>query len=179
MRISLKWLVLVFIALLAYAPWASKASDSILSDYASTIVGQAVEVHCIYMTENEGYTQPMSDGSFEYDIWLKKGVCRNIKNLLLHKPIYNYGAQSWALTTIIHESYHIKLLSTDESLVECTAMRNIWGYIVKLDYTPRDNKRLYETAWIGHSYLPEEYTKGCKPPSGLLIETGLEVIYEA
>lgn len=152
-----------------------------LTEYATQIVGSPTTVHCSrdVPANMYGYTNQVSEiddeGNirtyFEPDIYLNPAICSNIR-LLYYRNIKSYYWQINALETLIHESYHIRLNTRDEGLVECTAMRNLWNYLLPYGFTRAQNKRFMSAAWDAHWALAPEYLVGCPTEPETLIGFG-------
>jgi hypothetical protein len=72
--------------------------------------------------------------------------------------IYNAGA---ALLTLVHESMHVKLLSEDEGVVECSAIRNAWPTLAALHLPVWLNKELLAVMMDVHLSGTDEYRAVC------------------
>lgn len=163
--------------------WTSQARADIpvtLTEYATRIVGEPTTVHCGDVPDTMyGYTNMVvrtySDGrsetDFDPDIWLSRDTCSNLR-LLYQRRILSYYWQANALGTLLHESYHIRLNTGDEGKVECTAMKNLWNYIVPYGFTRAQNLRLYRAAWDAHWSLGPEYQVGCPAEPEQLVSFG-------
>lgn len=137
-----------------------------LSEYATEIIGKPTTVTCKKLPNGTfGWTVShvdMETGEVYFDphISLSPSTCANLRALQENR-IIGYYSQINALETLVHESYHIKLNSKDEGLVECTAMKNIWSYLIDYGFSNAENKRFYSEAWQAHWALPAEYLVGC------------------
>lgn len=145
---------------------ANAATPASLSEYATEIVGKPITVVCVRLPKSMyGFTVShvnMETGEISFDpkISLSPSTCSYLNTLRQHR-IVSYYWQINALETLIHESYHIKLNSQNEGLVECTAMKNLWNYLIPYGFTNAENKIFYAEAWKAHWSLSGDYLVGC------------------
>lgn len=157
--------LIVLAMVLGFFMGRASAATPTLSEIASGMAGETVTVHCVNLRgRNEyGFTNEIIDNgkvSFEPDEFLSIGTCVGVQRLYEHR-IYSLKFQSNALETMLHESYHIRLNSGNEGKVECTAMKNLWPYIVALGFSHAIDKRMLAVAWQEHWKLPPNYLVGC------------------
>lgn len=131
---------------------------------ASNLAGRQVVITCNAGPGYEGETWPIRNDAglitdFYSEIWLAPRVCRGIDKLLQGK--YNYDLSGDYLETLVHEAFHIRLLSADEGLVECTALRNLWSVLTSLGIRGKVRDKLYRGAVFAHGGLPNEYRTVC------------------
>lgn len=144
-------------ASILFLPNLAKAQTP--SQLASAMTGQTITVHCIAMRGMYGYTEQGSS-AFLPDEWLSPQTCEGLRGLDDHK-LFNYADEANALATILHESMHIRLNSSNEAKVECTAMENLWNWLTPYGFTKAQNTKLYQAAWNIHYGLPQQYIGTC------------------
>lgn len=158
-----RFFVVLFVGL-CFASQARANPPANLTQYASEMAGKPVHVTCgTTLKDNYGETESgVVNGVIIVgpDISLSTDTCANLRLLHRHK-LLSYDLEANSLITILHEAMHVRLNSEDESKVECTAMYNIWNYIVAYGFTAKQNKRLYRAAWRAHLESPNVYTWQC------------------
>lgn len=177
----------VFISwLIVFGYFASISHAETITTIATQMVGKPVKVHCVSMKDMYGYTLqetvaktiyntfPVDGGMqtdtdtvyeqrFQPDIYLSRGTCVGISALKSHR-IYSRYLEANALETLIHEANHIRLNSSNESMVECKSMLKFRFWVKLFGYNDAMNRSLISKAWIGHWRLGPNYTQtgyGC------------------
>ena len=142
------------------------------NDLATWIVGSPTEVRCVNLDPGIDGEVWFRDGHAEHIIYMRGDVCGYL-NLVVNYRTATHRVRSFvtyednlnmignAIMTIEHESMHIKLDNTDESITECTALRNVWNTIKYLGLSRNLTKKLYRGAIASHNTLPSNYRVGC------------------
>jgi hypothetical protein len=158
--------------------WTGNAEAGTLSDYATSLAGQPVTVHCVPMTglvaDDLGYTLQTSndDGSttFDPDVYLSPVLCYSITRAVRGERT-NAQTLGTAIEVLTHEATHIRLNSGDESTVSCNAILRIDRTIRLLGLT-RQLHALHEWAWASYWASPDDYLRDpvCRahPHNGLV-----------
>jgi hypothetical protein len=76
-------------------------------------------------------------------------------------PNFNTYDASVGLLTLVHEAMHVHLQSTDEGLVECSAITNIWPALASLHLPVWLNKIILIDAKSNHFDAPDQYLAVC------------------
>lgn len=160
-----QWFFLIYIVMLLCVQ-LSKANTNELADKLS---GQTVGLYCVKNLPYEGvtYFTRSGDGPWQNDggIFINKPLCKGLFLLDQHKWPTDTAKQylmASGIMTLVHESYHISLNSTDEGLVECMAYRNVWNVLKSFGYSSYHNKILWSIIkWEHNTQLPAEYRTVC------------------
>lgn len=92
-------------------------------------------------TEVDGFVNRLPDGSSFIDvIHMPSALCRSMQ--MVRRDDVDAGK---AFESLAHEATHLRLQSTDESLVECTAYENRWQAVAPL----------HLAAWLARDVLAE------------------------
>ncbi len=136
---------------------------------ASQLAGVPITIRCFPRLQSgaDGLTWHLSDGTttwWQPTIDLPNSLCRGLDNLERHNLTQRPGTvytMATAIFVVTHEAYHIQLNSEDESLVECTAYRNIYNVIKSYGYDSRETTKLYKAAKAYHLAAGPDYRKVC------------------
>lgn len=117
---------------------------------ATVITGAPTEVECYAPSDHP------KEAAFVYEdfspvIYVAGDFCGALRRYhnrtFLKRHLFEVGA---AILAVTHEAMHLKLMSKDEGLVECTAWRNVWNSIKLLTPSPTSRKLIYEGARESH-----------------------------
>jgi hypothetical protein len=147
----------------ALAARLTGVSDARIDCYA----GDGVDGGYVWLTSENGAQWVWTEG---HTIYLDGEFCGALQNVLTPGPHtkhwehtddgkYALGA---AMMTLEHEVTHVRLLSIDEGLVECTAYRNVWQDVKVLPLSRRMQKIVYAYAAQSHKDIHDpEYRSVC------------------
>jgi hypothetical protein len=76
-------------------------------------------------------------------------------------PNFNTYDAAVGILTLAHEALHVRLQSTDEGLVECRAIQNVWPLIAALHLPVWLDKILLLDAKANHFDSPDQYLAVC------------------
>lgn len=145
----------------------SHAESPQLDTLATTMVGYNVHVVC------GETTHPGLVGWVFFDqptlIHINGGYCGIIDNAIRRSPATirylrhfdNAAMLGAAMSTLLHESTHLRLESADEGLVECMAYRNVWPYVKALNLPTSITKDVMEGVLDDHIGLPDNFRTYC------------------
>jgi hypothetical protein len=100
--------------------------------------------------------------SEDHTIYLDGGDCGALQNVLTpggrtfhwERTFDGSGSIGQAMMHLEHEVTHVRLLSTDEGLVECTAYKNVWQDIKTLPLDWKVKQAVYKGAAYNHFAKP-------------------------
>jgi hypothetical protein len=140
-----------------------------IATYASQIAGTPVTISCeadaTFNPSWDGYALSGADGSILHVIHVRQSICGEAENVDRHQDPREAAYLLFAghradldageaLETIEHEALHIRLHSTDEGVVDCSAYQNRWAF-VRLFKLP---ERVAKMVMNGMAWMHEQRT---------------------
>ena len=170
---------LVLVILLALVVPAGASADSSLDSLASSLAGQPVTVECddaALMDGASGYVWTLTSDNeppwFESTIHLAGEYCGWIHYAQVYagsrgrvrrfaSALDNPYWIGSSLLLLQHEALHIRLQSTDEGVVECAAIRNVWNVARRFGFGRRLLRDVYQGARDAHASQHGSYASVC------------------